>query len=250
MKTFFAQAAADAPPASPTGARGKHDFTPARRRPLRGNTMKMLTFGSALAIAAACAATSVYAKPSGHAAGHVAGHVHGAVKSVTVTGDNITKTIIETNKINIVDLTITGDNDTVTVEEIGKINSVVSSIVGTGDTVTVEQIGKINSIVSSIVGAHVTVVGIQVGVRNSFNSVAYGNSNTSVAIQFGKESNVSHITQWGDYETAFVVQSGPHNFSSIVQGERSDPPAAAADPAAASPTEDRGCRYGRSNLCL
>jgi hypothetical protein len=232
MKTFFAQTAADAPPASPTGARGKHDFTPARRRPLRGNTMKMFTFGSALAIAAACAATSVYAKPSGNpaghaAAGHVAGHVHGAVKSVTVTGDNITKTIIETNKINIVDLTITGDNDTVTVEEIG----------------------KINSIVSSIVGAQVTVVGIQVGVRNSFSSVAYGNSNTSVAIQFGKESNVSHITQWGDYETAFVVQSGPHNFSSIVQGERSDPPAA-ADPAAASPTEDRGCRYGRSNLCL
>ena len=83
MKTFFAQTAADAPPASPTGARGKHDFTPARRRPLRGNTMKMFTFGSALAIAAACAATSVYAKPSGNpaghaAAGHVAGHVNGA----------------------------------------------------------------------------------------------------------------------------------------------------------------------------
>jgi hypothetical protein len=213
MTNFTAQAGAGAAPTSPTGAGGRNDFTPARRRPLRGNTMKMLKFGSALAIAAACAATSAYAKPSGAA--------HAAVKDVTVRGDNITETVVEKNKVNIVDVTIVGKDDTVTIEEIGKINSIVSSILGTGDT----------------------VVGIQIGMRNSFSSVAYGNSNTAVAIQFGKVSNVSAITQRGDYETAFVVQVGPHNFSSIVQvGPRTVPVSAAV-------TNEFACYFSRSGYC-
>ena len=223
MKTFIAQAAANAPPASPTGAEGRDGFAPARRQLLLGKTMKILTFGSALAIAVACASTSGYAKPTGH--GHsVSPSINAAVKSVTITGNDITKTIVEKNKVNTVDVTIVGNDDTVTVEEIGKINSIVSSIVGTGDT----------------------VVGIQIGVRNSFSSVAYGNSNTAVAVQFGKKSNVSHITQWGEYETAVVVQAGPNNYSSIVQGQKADPPAI-SDPAA-SPAEGLAYGYGRFRL--
>ena len=219
MKTFIAQAAAGAPPASPIGAGGRDDFTPARRRPLRGNTMKIVTFGSVLAIAAACAATSAYAKPKGPSP-------HAPVKTVVVIGNDKTETVVEKNKVNNVVVSIVGKDDTVTVEEIGKINSIISSIIGTGDT----------------------VIGIQIGIQNSFSSVVLGSSNTSAAVQFGWGGNVSHIHQWGNDETAVVVQVGRRNFSLIVQGRTgkvADPPAA-SDQARA---EGIPCRYTRSTLC-
>ena len=185
--------------------------------------MKTLTFGSALAIAIACAATSVYAKPNGHSP---TGHVHG----ITVTGNNITETVVEKGRINIAKVSIVGNDDTVTVEQIGKINSIVSSIVGSGDT----------------------VVGIQFGLKNSFSSVAIGDCNTAVAVQLGRVSNVSHITQYGNFETAIVVQGGPNNFSSIVQGPKSDPPPSDPPPVASNLAGPRGglwC-HSRTGACF